>query len=339
MQPQSLGFGPGAMGLLAPLQPLLNDNQISELLINRPQEVFYEKDGQLTAMDIPELTETHLKHLFQLMASENAQILNETHPLLSASLNDGSRIQCVLPPTAKHYTLSIRRKVVRHLSLEQYEKNAYFDEAKAFSTRGGLSSLPEEEQELAKCYHAHDWATFIRKAIELKKNIVISGGTSSGKTTFLNACLQHIPRDQRIIILEDTREIDISHPNQVQLLASKGGQSKAQVNMQDLVQCCLRLRPDRIICGEIRGKEILDFLAASSTGHEGSMTSLHANNPSIAFMRMTQMYKLNNVPSMSDDDIMRELKEVIDVIIQIGKTPRGRRVQSVYYKYGHLTKQ
>ncbi len=337
MQPQTLGFGPGAMGLLAPIQFLLDDTQISELLINRPQEVYFEKDGQLTAIAVPDFTDGHLSHLFQLMASHSEQVLNETHPLLSASLSDGSRIQCVLPPTAKHYTLSIRRKVVRNLSLNHYEENQFFNEAKAFSTHGGLTSLPEEEQLLAKLYQEKNWPNFIKKAIELKKNIVISGGTSSGKTTFLNACLQHIPNDQRIIVLEDTREIDITHPNQVQLLASKGGQSKAQVNMQDLVQCCLRLRPDRIICGEIRGKEILDFLAASSTGHEGSMTSIHANNPSIAFMRMTQMYKLNNVPSMSDDDILRELKEVIDVIIQIGKTPRGRRVQSVYYKYGHLT--
>lgn len=336
MQPQTLSFGPGAMGLLAPIQFLLDDTQISELLINRPQEVYFEKDGQLTPVEVPAFTDSHLNHLFQLMANHSAQVLNETHPLLSASLSDGSRVQCVLPPTAKHYTLSIRRKVVRNLSLHHYEENQFFNEAKAFSTYGGLTSLPEEEQQLAKLYQTTNWPSFIKKAIALKKNIVISGGTSSGKTTFLNACLQHIPNDQRIIVLEDTREIDISHPNQVQLLASKGGQSKAQVNMQDLVQCCLRLRPDRIICGEIRGKEILDFLAASSTGHEGSMTSIHANNPSIAFMRMTQMYKLNNVPSMSDDDILRELKEVIDVIIQIGKTPRGRRVQSVYYKYGHL---
>jgi len=102
------------------------------------------------------------------------------------------------------------------------------------------------------------------------------------------------------------------------------------------VQCCLRLRPDRIICGEIRGKEILDFISACSTGHEGSLTSIHANNPRIAFMRMTQMYKLNNVPSMSDEDIMRELHEVVDVIVQVAKTKEGRMVQSIYYKYGYL---
>ena len=125
------------------------------------------------------------------------------------------------------------------------------------------------------------------------------------------------------------------HRNKVQLLASKGEQAMAKINMQDLVQCSLRLRPDRIIVGEIRGKEILDFIAACGTGHEGSFTSIHANNPRIAFMRMCQMYKLNHVPAMSDDDIFRELYEVIDVVIQLTKTNYGRELQSTYYKYGH----
>jgi type IV secretion system protein VirB11 len=327
-------FTPGAMGLLAPIQTLLDDNQVAEILINKPGEAFYEKEGGLHLIAVPEFSATHLTQLFQLIASFSAQVLNESHPLLSASLPDGSRVQCVLPPTAKYPALSIRRKVVKNFLLNDYEKINFFNSAKGFSTKEDLQKLPASEQQLVGAYKREDWPAFVKLAIELKKNIVVSGGTSSGKTTFLNACLQQINHDQRIIILEDTREIDIPHQNQVQLLASKGGQSKAKVTMQDLVQCCLRLRPDRIICGEIRGKEILDFLAASSTGHEGSMTSIHANNPRIAFMRMTQMYKLNNVPSMSDADILSELKEVIDVIIQIGKTDQGRQVQSVYYKYG-----
>lgn len=327
-------FSPGAMGLLAPIKKLLDDNQISEILINRPEEVFFEKDGKLKYIDVPELTERHLLNLFQLISSESEQILNEEHPLLSSSLSDGSRVQLVLPPTSLFPTLSIRRKVVQNFIFNDYEKIGFFNYASQFFLKNELINLPEEEQWLVKLYRHKNWLEFIKKSIEFKKTMVISGGTSSGKTTFLNACLHYINHDQRIIVLEDTREIEIPHINQVRLLASKGGQSKAQVTMQDLVQCCLRLRPDRIICGEIRGKEILDFLAASSTGHEGSLTSIHANNPSVAFMRMTQMYKLNNVPSMTDEDILRELKSVIDVIIQIGKTTKGRFIQSIYYKYG-----
>ena len=121
----------------------------------------------------------------------------------------------------------------------------------------------------------------------------------------------------------------------MQLVASKGEQGEAKITMQDLVQCCLRLRPDRIIMGEIRGKEILDFISACSTGHEGSISTIHANSPKIALMRMTQLYKLNNVPSMTEADIMRELMQVIDVIIQVNKTKAGRQVQEIYYRDGN----
>lgn len=120
------------------------------------------------------------------------------------------------------------------------------------------------------------------------------------------------------------------------LLATKDDQGLSKITMQDLVQASLRLRPDRIIMGEIRGREILDFVSACSTGHEGSMTTIHANNPRIAFMRMTQMYKLNNVPSMRDEDIMRELKEVIDIVIQLNKTKQGRVASHIYYKYSDI---
>jgi len=333
-------FAPTSLGLLAPLQTWMNDDTVSEILINRPKEVYIEKEGRLTPFETPEYDEITLRRLFQLLANENQQVLDERHPLLSGSLLDGTRVQLALPPTATSWTLSIRRQVVRNLSLSDYKAANFYQKAVPFDlSQPHYAALPESEKQLIDAYAHQQWDEFIQSAISFKKNIVISGGTSSGKTTFLNACLRHIPLNERIITLEDTREIDIPHPNQVNLLAAKGGQGQALVSMQDLVQCCLRLRPDRIIMGEIRGKEILDFVAASSTGHEGSLTSVHANNPRIAFMRMAQMYKLNNVPSMSDADILNELKEVVDIIVQIAKTPEGRKVQSVYYKYGHLLKE
>ena len=327
-------YGPGADGLLKPVEKWINDPQISEILLNRPGEIWIEKDGALRDFTVPEFTESHLSRLFQLIANENAQIISKKNPLLSGSLQDGSRIQLCLPPTAKYHTLSIRRKTVRGFTLSDYEKNNFYTDVKfANINNNSFENLPESEKHLILLYQKKQWGMFIKKAIEAKKNIIISGGTSSGKTTFLNACLHHICHGDRIIILEDTREIEIPHKNQVQLLASKGEQGEAKVNMQQLVQCCLRLRPDRIIMGEIRGGEIMDFISACSTGHEGSLTSIHANNPRVAFMRMMQMYKLNNVPSMTDNDIMRELKEVVDIIIQIAKTPTARNVRSVYYKY------
>ncbi len=334
---KAVRYSPYSEGLLKPLNPWLEDSLVSEILLNKPLEIFVEKNGQLTRFDVPELDEMTLTMLFQLVANENKQELSPNKPLLSGSLLDGSRVQLVLPPTARSPTFSIRRQVVRHLNLDNYEEQNFYRIAKTFDVKTNDSSAPiEAEKELLQLYQNQNWHPFVRLAIELKKNIIISGGTSSGKTTFLNACLRHIPENERIITLEDTREIEIPHQNQVNLLAAKGEQGLAKLSMQDLVQCCLRLRPDRIIMGEIRGAEIMDFISACSTGHEGSMTSIHANNPRVAFMRMMQMYKLNNVPSMSDKDIFRELKEVVDIIIQVGKTPEGRLAQSFYYKQAHF---
>lgn len=330
-------FAPSATGLLTPLNPWLQDTRVSEILLNRPGEVYVEKEGDLKRFEVPELNERTVKTLFQLIANENAQELSDKKPLLSASLQDGSRVQIVLPPTATALTLSIRRKVARNFSLEDYEALDFYEQAESFDVDGDpFSQLSAQDKALVKLYQGQRWSDFIRRAIEAKKNIVISGGTSSGKTTYLNACLRHIPRHERILLLEDAREIDIPHPNQVSLLSSKGDQGLASISMQALVQCCLRLRPDRIIIGEIRGKEVLDFLGACSTGHAGSLTSIHANNPRVAFMRMTQLYKQNDVPSMSDQDILREINEVVDVIVQVAKMPRGRSVQSIYYKYGKM---
>jgi len=333
----SAQFSPGSTGLLAPLDTWLNNPQVSEILINQPQEVWVEEGGQLMRHTVEALTTSMLRNLCQLIANENQQRLTAEFPLLSGSLRDGSRVQIVLPPTAMHPTLSIRRNVVIQMRLSHYREQDFYQKATPFTLTAGMwEQLPDDEKSLVRLYQHKDWDNFIRTAIQLKKNIVISGGTSSGKTTFLNACLREIDLNERMLVLEDAREVDIPHPNQVQLLASKGEQGQAKVDMQQLVQCCLRLRPDRIIMGEIRGKEILEFVSACSTGHEGSITSIHANNPRVAFMRMTQMYKQNNVPSMSDKDILKELHEVIDIIIQVAKTPNGRLVESVYYKYGDM---
>ncbi len=330
-------YAPTSDGLLAPLQPWLDDPEVAEILLNQPGEIYVEKKGRLERFDVPAFNERSVQSVFQLIANENRQELGEHKPLLSASLKDGSRVQIVLPPTAKYPTLSIRRKVVRHFTLDDYRHIDFYRKATAFGLNADhFSQLSECEKELVVLYQQQQWGAFIQKAIECKKNIVISGGTSSGKTTYLNACLRHIPEHERILLLEDAREIDIPHLNQVSLLSSKGEQGLAKVSMQDLVQCCLRLRPDRIIIGEIRGKEVLDFLGACSTGHEGSLTSIHANNPRIALMRMTQLYKQNNVPSMSDQDILREINEVVDVIVQLDKNEQGRHVRSIYYKYGQI---
>ncbi len=329
-------YQPHAAGLLAPLEPWFQDPTVSEIVLNQPGEIYVERAQQFERILLPEFNSQRLWRLFQLIANENQQELNAEKPLLSANLPDNARIQIVLPPVSQYPIFAIRRQVLHSICLAHYAKTDFYRYATVCDLSERLSCSREEaEQRLFGYYQQQAWHDFLCLAIALKKNIVISGGTSSGKTTFLNACLQQIPLSERMILLEDTREIIISHPNHVRLICSKGDQGLAKVSMQELVQCCLRLRPDRIIIGEIRGKEIVDFIGACATGHSGSVTSIHASDPQVALMRMTQLYKQNNVPAMSDDDIHQEIHAVVDVIIQLHKTKNGRFVQSVYYKAAH----
>lgn len=323
---------PGAKGLLSPLQDFLDDHTVSEILINKPQEVFIEHDGKLTRFDIPALTSQYLRRLFLLIANENKQVLSESTPMLSGSLEDGSRVQLVIPPASQYETLSIRKFVLRQVSFEDYSRQGFFDTVQSVNLDN--ETLQNNDVELQGLYKAQDWQAFITKAILLKKNIIISGGTSSGKTTFLNSCIEKIPLHERLISLEDTYEINVPHPNMVRLLAFKALADQAtKITMQDLVQASLRLRPDRLIMGEIRGREVFDFVSASSTGHSGTLATIHANNPKVAFMRMAQLYKLNGVSNMQEEDIYKVLHEVVDIILQVAKTANGRRLIEVYYKH------
>jgi type IV secretion system protein VirB11 len=327
-------FLPGAAGLLSPLQDFLDDAQVSEILINRPQEVFVEKHGILLRVEIPVFTSQYLRRLFMLIANENKQTLSEHAPMLSGNLQDGSRVQLVIPPASRFETLSIRKFTLQSLNFQEYESQGFFNEVQGANLGDDASSPHENEQVLQHLYQTQNWQAFLTQAVLCKKNIMISGGTSSGKTTFLNSCLGEVPLNERLIILEDTYEINVSHQNVVRLKALKQLGEKAQpIGMQDLVQASLRLRPDRIIMGEIRGREIFDFVSACSTGHRGAFATIHANHPKAAFMRMVQLYKLNQVSGMNEADVYNILHEIIDVVIQLEKTKNGRRLVEVYYKH------
>lgn len=324
---------PGVEGLLTPLMPWLSDKNVSEIMINHPRIVFIERLSVITSFDVPELTPIYLQRLFQFMANESHQRLDESHPMLSGTLFDGSRVQLVMPPISQHHTLSIRRASIASLNLADYDNHGFYGAVKEVSLSADERSfMMDSDARLNALYEQHQWGAFIALAIASRKTIVVSGGTSSGKTTFLNACLQAVDLNERLILLEDTRELLAPHANQVSLLASRGDQGRAHVSMQDLVKCSLRLRPDRLIMGEIRGPEIMDFVSACSTGHAGSFTSIHANNPRMAMQRMVQLYKQNNVPSMRDEEIRDELNSVIDIILQVSKSKEGRVATHCYYK-------
>lgn len=318
-------FAPGVTGLLSPLQDFLDDQNVSEILINRPKEVFVEREGKMLRFDTPILTAQYLRRLFMLIANENKQLLSDTSPLLSGNLADGSRVQLVIPYAVQHEALSIRKFTMQCLSFEDYADQGFFNTVH--------QPMHDYEQQLQQLYLDKNWEMFLKQAILAKKNIIISGATSSGKTTFLNSCIAQIPIYERLITLEDTWEINAPHQNIVRLKALKPtGDNQRNITMQDLVQASLRLRPDRIIMGEIRGREIFDFVSACSTGHRGALATIHASSPKIAFMRMAQLYKLNQVSGMNETDIYNVLNEVIDIIVQLEKTPAGRRMTNVYYK-------
>ena len=285
-------YAPGSEGLLAPLIPWLADGEVSEILINQPGEVFIEKRGEMTRFDVPALNRTHLRHLSTFIANENKQNLDEKCPLLSGNLFDGTRVQLVMPPASKYMALSIRRQSIKKMELSDFSKTNFYTRAMAFDVNKPASAYASDaDKDLLALFKQEDWPAFIEQAIAAKKNIVISGETSSGKTTFLNACARSIDSASRILTLEDTYEIDIPHQNQLNLRAVKSGDGQANtLSMQDLVQAALRLRPDRILMGEVRGREIMDLISSASTGHEGMLTTIHAPNPRVAFMRMIQMY-------------------------------------------------
>ncbi len=208
---------------------LLDDPEISEISINQPQVAYIEKAGQVTEIKLAQLTHYWLEGLATLIARFTEQRLSAKEPLLSASLPNGQRIQIVLPPAceAGKIILSIRKQVIQNLSLDDYHAMGAFDQVKI------TPALPNNNDELAVLLAEQNYCEFLKQAIQQKKNILISGATATGKTTFLNACLKEIPNHERIITLEDVREIQIPHTNKVHLLASKGEQGTAKVTCRN----------------------------------------------------------------------------------------------------------
>lgn len=316
---------------LAPLKPFFEQPKVSEISINRPGEIWVEVGGDMTRYEIPELDYNHLKGLGKLVAQYSEQFVSEETPLLSATLPQGYRIQVVFPPAVEPslIAISIRKSTITNLDLDEYEALGAFQ-----STMVRHEANPIDA-ELRALLNAGNVKDFIKRAILAKKNIIISGGTSTGKTTFLNAALKVIPPSERVITCEDAREIMISHlPNRVHLLASKGGQGRAKVDMQALIEACLRLRPDRLMLGELRGKEAFSFLRAVNTGHPGSISTLHADTPQLAIEQLILMIMQAGL-GITREQIKSYVENVINVIIQLKRGEHGMRyVSEVYFKEG-----
>lgn len=313
---------------LAPLNELFNRDGVSEVSINQPGEAWVEIQGDMVREEVPDLTMNHLMTMARLIAQSTAQNISEENPLLSATLPDGYRVQIVFPPACadQGVAYSIRKPSVMNLDLDNYEALGAFQ-----STVTQQQDNPVDD-ELKTLLEQGAIKDFIRLAVRAKKNIIVSGGTSTGKTTFVNAALREIPETERIITCEDAREIKLDHiPNRVHLLASKGGQGRAKVTTQDLIEACLRLRPDRIIVGELRGAEAFSFLRAVNTGHPGSISTLHADTPALAFEQLVLMVMQAGL-GLTREQIHDYIHNVIHVIIQLKRGDKGRRfVSEVYF--------
>ena len=292
--------------------------------------------GDMHYEQVSELNLEHLKGLARLVAQYTNQNISEEHPLLSATLPEGYRIQVVFPPAVEPGTIafSIRKQTIMDFDLDAYEALGAFQNT-AVEEREDAANV-----ELRRLLDEGRIKDFLKLSILSKKNTIVSGGTSTGKTTFMNAVLKTIPSHERIITVEDAREIDIKQiPNRVHLLVSKGGQGRAKVTTQDQIEACLRLRPDRIIVGELRGAEAFSFLRAINTGHPGSIATLHADTPALAFDQLVLMVMQAGV-GMTRAEIKEYIKSVIDVVVQLKRGEKGRRfVSEVYFKHAQpLTK-
>ncbi|HMH66127.1 MAG TPA: P-type DNA transfer ATPase VirB11, partial [Rhizomicrobium sp.] len=273
---------------LSALAPWLTRDDVTDLLINRPGEVWIETtSGMLTRINAPQVTEVVLSRLAHQIAAATHQGVNREQPLLSATLPDGGRVQIIAPPaTRAGMALAIRKHVISDMSVDDLAATGLFAEEASNPRRTARDS------DLAALLKSGDKTGFLKEAVRAKKTIVISGGTSTGKTTLLNALVQEIDTNERLLVIEDAPEIRLDRPNAVGLIAVRGEQGEAQVDADDLLRASLRMRPDRILLGELRGKEAFAFLRAVNSGHPGSITTVHADSPEgaidqIALLAMT----------------------------------------------------
>ncbi|NKJ09625.1 P-type DNA transfer ATPase VirB11 [Rhizobium sp. SG741] len=316
--------------LLSPLSRFLKDASLYEIVINRPEEVLTEGPEGWQSHELPELGFDKLMRLARAVASYSNQAIDESRPILSATLPDEERIQIVVPPATTKGTVSItiRKPSAVTLTLDDLEGAGLFSEATAVST--GVASW---DKKLIDLYEAANYAAFLHQAVLARKNIIISGATGSGKTTLSKALIRHIPEQERIISIEDTPELVISQPNHVRLFYSKGGQGLAKIGVKDLLESCLRMRPDRILLQELRDGAAFYYIRNVNSGHPGSITTVHADSAQLAFEQLTLLVKESEGGrDLTRDDIRALLGAAIDVIIQCKRSDGRFLVTEIYFE-------
>ena len=327
---QAVPSGVYLRSCLAPFEAALARADVTDIYVNRPGELWIETlGGTIERLEDEALTELVLARLARQLAALTHQGVSREHPLLAATMPDGSRIQIVAPPATRGpMALAIRRQLTQAMSLGDYESSGLFTDTR---TSAGPSAADDE---IAGLVGERRFAEALALAVRARKNIIVSGGTSSGKTTFLNALLREVPNDERLILIEDTPELAADHGNMVGLVSVRGDLGEARVSTNDLVSASLRMRPDRIILGELRGPEALAFLRAVSSGHPGSMTTIHADSPEAAIQQLT-MLVLQAGGSLGRSDVADYVRQSIDLFVQLSRTGGKRRVEAVVFRGGN----
>lgn len=324
---------PGEAGVyldtfLSPLVPWLERSDVTDIYINRPQEVWIETlGGTIEPVTCEALTEPVLMRLARQVAAFSSQAISRSHPLLAGTLPDGSRVQVVAPPATRgHVAIAIRKQVAAEMTLNDYNAAGAFE---------GLVQRPGDIGSRASLVPVLGTEALgaLREAVLQRRNILIAGGTSSGKTTFLNTLLREIPDDQRLVLIEDTPELEVTHRNSVGLLAARGELGEANVRAEDLLIAALRMRPDRIILGELRGHEAFTFLRSVNTGHPGSMTTIHADSPNRAVEQLALLV-LQAGAELHWNDVIQYVHASIDVFVQLERAGGKRRVSEILVRQG-----
>jgi type IV secretion system protein VirB11 len=316
---------------LQALRPLLADPRTTEVCINRPGEAFIETHSGWRCESLRFADFDWCRRLAKLVANSTRQRIDETAPLLSASLPGGERVQIVLPPatTADTVAITIRRPSHEIWSIEDLARRGIFR-----ATRRAGDALDEIETELLRLLGAHDYTAFMRLAVRCRKNIVVSGPTGSGKTTWTKALIREIPADERLITIEDAKELVLDrHPNHVRLYYSKDDQGLARASPKQLLECCLRMKPDRILLAELRAEEAFDYLRSVNSGHPGSITSVHATSAELAFEQLVLLVKQSQGGrELARQDIKSLLYLLVDVVIQFGIERQERFIKEIWYE-------
>jgi type IV secretion system protein VirB11 len=315
---------------LRALRPLLANPEVTELCINRPREIFIETLSGWKREELAFADFDWCRRLASLIANVSRQRVDEASPLLSASLPSGERVQIVLPPatTMGCVAIAIRRPSAAVWPLDELARRGVFARVRTADTRPD-----DKDAELVRLHASKQYTAFLRLAVKSRKNIVVSGATGSGKTTWTKALIQEIPADERLVTIEDARELILDgHPNHVRLFYSKDDQGLARVTPKQLLECCLRMRPDRILLAELRAEEAFDYLRNVNSGHPGSITSVHATSAELAFEQLVLLVKQSAAGrGLARRDIKSLLHLLVDVVIQCGLDGHHRVIHEIWF--------